>query len=127
MSKVFKLALAAVGGFAAGILLAPKSGKETRADLKAKADEAKAKANTQKQKLKNVGAEGSVTFKKGADSASKEAVAFGRSAKATAERIAAEAVELGGEARTRARRVAADAKTTAETIKKDAEKGLKDS
>lgn len=125
MSKVLKLALAAVGGFAAGIMLAPKSGKETRADLKAKANEAKVKAKVQKEKLKNVADDSAATFKKGADSASKEAVAFGRSAKATADRIAAEAAELGGEARTRARRVAADAKATADTLKKDAEKGLK--
>ena len=44
MSKLVKLAVAAVGGFVAGILLAPKSGKETREELKLKADEAKKKA-----------------------------------------------------------------------------------
>ena len=44
MSKLFKLAVAAVGGFVAGILLAPKSGKETRDELKAKAEEAKKNA-----------------------------------------------------------------------------------
>lgn len=37
--------LGAAVGVAAGILTAPKSGKETRADLKAKADEAKKKAD----------------------------------------------------------------------------------
>lgn len=35
----------AAAGFVAGILTAPKSGKETRADLKVKADEAKKKAD----------------------------------------------------------------------------------
>ena len=44
MSKLIKLVLAAAGGFVAGVLLAPKSGKETREDLKAKAEEAKKKA-----------------------------------------------------------------------------------
>jgi gas vesicle protein len=34
MSKVVKIAAAAAVGFVAGILLAPKSGKETRADIK---------------------------------------------------------------------------------------------
>ena len=41
MSKLIKLAVAAVGGFVAGILLAPKSGKETRADLARSAAAAK--------------------------------------------------------------------------------------
>ena len=34
--------IGAVAGFAVGILAAPKSGKETRADIKAKTDEIKA-------------------------------------------------------------------------------------
>lgn len=125
MSKLFKLAVAAVGGFVAGILLAPKSGKETRDELKAKAEEAKKNAIKKADELKDVADEGKETLKKSADSAGKEAAAFGRSAKATAEKIAAEAAELGGEARTRASRVAADAKKTAETIQHDAEKRLK--
>ena len=41
MSKLIKVVFATVAGFAAGILMAPKSGKETRADLKKKAEEAK--------------------------------------------------------------------------------------
>ena len=44
MSKFVKVVAAAAAGFVAGILLAPKSGKETRADIKAKADEVKTKA-----------------------------------------------------------------------------------
>ena len=39
MSKFVKVVAAAAAGFVAGILLAPKSGKETRADIKAKADD----------------------------------------------------------------------------------------
>jgi gas vesicle protein len=114
MSKLFKLAVATVAGFVAGILVAPKSGKETRADLKKKAGE-----------LKEVAQEGGETVKKGAGKVGNEAAAFGRSAKATAEKIAAEAAELGGEARTRARRVADDTKDTAKTVKEDAEKRFK--
>lgn len=37
--------IGAAVGVVAGVLTAPKSGKETRADLKVKADEAKQKAN----------------------------------------------------------------------------------
>ena len=44
MKKLLTVVGAAVAGFAAGILTAPKSGKETRADLKKKASEVKAKA-----------------------------------------------------------------------------------
>jgi len=125
MSKLLKLIVAAAGGFVAGILLAPKSGKETREDLKLKADEAKIKAKKKADDLKVAADEGTETFRRGADVASREVVEFGRSAKATAEKIAAEAAELGGEARTRAARVASDAKKTAQTIEKDAEKRLR--
>ena len=42
----------AVAGVIAGVLVAPKSGKETRADIKAKADELKSKAETEVGKVK---------------------------------------------------------------------------
>jgi len=125
MSKLFKLSVAAFAGFVAGILLAPKSGKETIADLKAKADETKQKAKQKTDQLKETADESKDTLIHGADYASREMVAFGRSAKATAERIAEEAAELGGEARTRARRVAEEAKRTASTIQKDAKEHLR--
>ncbi len=53
MSKALKVIAATVAGFAAGILVAPKSGKETREDIKKKADEAKVVAGEKliKQKL----------------------------------------------------------------------------
>lgn len=44
MGKVLALIAGAAAGFAAGILLAPKSGAETRQDLKNKATEYKGKA-----------------------------------------------------------------------------------
>lgn len=53
--KTSKLAVGAVIGAAAGvalgILTAPKSGKETREDLKRKAEEAKDKANATRDDL----------------------------------------------------------------------------
>ena len=41
MKKVLTVLGAAVAGFAAGVLTAPKSGKETRKDLKKKANKLK--------------------------------------------------------------------------------------
>lgn len=43
----------AVAGVVAGVLVAPKSGKETRADIKAKADDLKGKAEAEVEKVKN--------------------------------------------------------------------------
>lgn len=42
----------AVAGVIAGVLVAPKSGKETRADIKAKANELKVKAEAEVDKAK---------------------------------------------------------------------------
>lgn len=50
MKKVLAIIGAAAAGFAAGILTAPKSGKETRKDLKKKAS--KLKADTEKVAVK---------------------------------------------------------------------------
>ena len=44
MGKIDNVVLIAIGSFIAGILLAPKSGKETRQDLMDKTDELKGKA-----------------------------------------------------------------------------------
>ena len=46
-------AIAAGVGYLAGILTAPKSGKETRADIKAKANELKEKAEAEVDKAKS--------------------------------------------------------------------------
>lgn len=52
MAKASRLAfgavMGAVAGVVAGVLTAPKSGKETRADIKAKAEELKARAEKAK-------------------------------------------------------------------------------
>lgn len=125
MSKLMKLVVASVAGFAAGVLLAPKSGKETRAELAKQAKKAKKQAAKKAELLKDVADDSKDTIIHSADAAGKEAVEFGRSAKATAERIAAEAAELGGEARTRARRVAHEAKAAADAIQKEAKDSLR--
>ena len=46
------VAFAALAGAAAGVLAAPKSGKETRADIKKKADKVKAGANKKAKEVK---------------------------------------------------------------------------
>jgi gas vesicle protein len=73
MGKLFKLIGLAAGGFLAGILMAPKSGKETRADLKVKAEEAKKKAMKKADELKDVADDSKRSLKKSADVASHEA------------------------------------------------------
>ena len=45
MGKLATVILGTLGGFVAGILLAPKSGKETREDLKRKAETMKEKSS----------------------------------------------------------------------------------
>lgn len=52
--KFFPIAaiVGAVAGVIAGVLVAPKSGKETRADIKEKADELKSKAEAEIDKAK---------------------------------------------------------------------------
>jgi gas vesicle protein len=45
MGKFLAVVAGAAAGFVAGVLLAPKSGKETRQDIKDKATEYKGKAN----------------------------------------------------------------------------------
>jgi len=63
MGKVGFVALAAIGGVIAGLLLAPKSGKETRKDLADKAQDLKGRAS-----------DGLSEFKKGADTVKEEIV-----------------------------------------------------
>ena len=53
MGKTFgKIAIAGALGYVAGLLFAPKSGKETRAEIKRKADETKVKADIKLEQVK---------------------------------------------------------------------------
>ena len=70
--------IAAVTGFAAGILLAPKSGKETRADIKKKANEAKDYAVKQAGVAKEKASAGFAAAKKGAGTVAEDAKKAGR-------------------------------------------------
>ncbi|OJU87589.1 hypothetical protein BGO17_01170 [Candidatus Saccharibacteria bacterium 49-20] len=52
MGKVLTVAALTVGAFVAGILLAPKSGKETREEIKHKMDEYRGKAGAGYEEVK---------------------------------------------------------------------------
>ena len=126
MGKTTNILIAAIGGFVAGILLAPKSGEETRSELLSKADDAKKLARKKAKEVDAAVRSGSKTAGVGVKEVEKELGEFGASAKTTAEKIAAEAIELGGEARTRASHVADTARATAARVTADAAKHLKE-
>lgn len=106
MGKALNTIVAAAAGFAAGILLAPKSGKETREDLKAKARETKDRVDEKADEAMDV-------LKDGASKAEAEARGMAKSVKKSASTMAAEANYLGHEARERAGRVADKSKQSA--------------
>jgi gas vesicle protein len=121
MSKSFlKVIAVAAAGFAAGILLAPKSGEETRKDIKSKARDAKKYAEDKATLAKEIGTEGLETVKTSAKQAGDEATDFAKSTKASAKVVAKEATKLSAEAKTRTKRVVKDAKQTVKQVKKDA-------
>jgi gas vesicle protein len=125
MGKALHVIGAAAVGFVAGILLAPKSGVETRKDIKNKALEAKEYAGEQAVKLREAATTAGKTMKKGLDEVNDEAKGMAKSAKSSAAVIAAEAARLGDEAKVRGNRVAEDAKRTADRVQKDAKQSLR--
>lgn len=106
MSKALNALFAAAAGFAAGILLAPKPGKETREDIKNKALE------TKEQMDKKAG-QTVEAVKEGATRAEAEAREMAKSLRKSAGTFKAEANFLGHEAKERAGRVADKTKETA--------------
>ncbi|MDO4780985.1 MAG: YtxH domain-containing protein [Candidatus Saccharibacteria bacterium] len=66
MKKVLAVVGAVAAGFVAGILTAPKSGKETRADIKKKAGELKAEAGKYAKKTKAAAKDAASSLKAGA-------------------------------------------------------------
>jgi gas vesicle protein len=125
MGKALHVIGAAAVGFVAGILLAPKSGEETRKDIKNKALEAKDYAGEQAVKLRDAATTAGKTMKKGVNEVSDEAKGMAKSARGSAAVVATEAARLGDEAKVRGSRVAEDAKRTASRIQKDAKNDLR--
>ncbi len=71
MKKLLVVVGAAVAGFTAGILMAPKSGKETRQDIKDKTSSMKSKADKQVKQAKTAAKEGLESVKASAKKATK--------------------------------------------------------
>lgn len=74
MRKVLAVIGAAVVGFAAGILTAPKSGKETREDLKKKTEEFKSEAEKRTEQAKLAAKDSAESIKAGAQKVTDTAV-----------------------------------------------------
>lgn len=105
MGKGANVIAVAAAGFIAGMLLAPKSGKETRQDIKNKALEAKKAANEKAEHMKEHMKAGMTTFRHSAKDAGEELTDLAHSAKEHAGRVANEAKDLAVEAEQRANRV----------------------
>ena len=87
MKKVLTVLGAAVAGFAAGILAAPKSGKETRADIKKKAGELKTATAKITKKAQSAAKDDAKTVKAGAQKIGDIATGTARTVKADAEKV----------------------------------------
>lgn len=125
MSKGINILFAAAAGFIGGILLAPKSGAETRKDLKHKADDANRVASEKAGQIKGAVKDGIQTVRTGAKDAGEELSDFANSAKASASRVADEAKNLGYEAKNRAERVAENGRDTGSAVKQNTKNHLK--
>ena len=109
MKKVLTVLGAAAAGFAAGILTAPKSGKETRADIKKKAGELKTATVKITKKAQAAAKDDAKTVKAGAQKIGDIAAGTARTVKADAEKVGDVVAE------------------TARTVKADTEKHFKKS
>jgi len=122
MTKSTKIALAAVAGIVAGMLLAPKSGEETRRGLKQKVLRARGYANAKKAQAREAVDEVGDTFRESAARTAREMIDMADSVRGSASKVLLEADHLGGEAKTRASRVVKDNRRTADQTKKTAKK-----
>lgn len=125
MSKTLHVIAAAAIGFAAGVLMAPKSGKETREDIKDKTLEAKEYTSAKAEQAKLAIRDAGMTLKRSAKNVNVETEGMTESAKASARKVSAEAIKLSEEAKVRAARVSNEAKQAATKVSKDAEKRLR--
>ena len=81
MNRLVKVLFATIAGFAAGVLVAPKSGRETRADLKHKAEDAKDEVELKAKQAKAAATAAAGSVKTGAKSVEREARDMAKSAK----------------------------------------------
>lgn len=86
MKKALAVVGVAVAGFVAGILTAPKSGKETRADLKKKADSLKKEASVKAKQAKAAAKDAASSLKSGAHKVGEVATETARDVKGNVEK-----------------------------------------
>lgn len=130
MTKMTKMLAAVAIGFAAGVLLAPKTGAETRKELKAGVKRTKKFLSGKADEAKMAAYDAHDTLMDAVDEVGDEAIAMTQSAKVSAKKVSREATveakKLQAEAKTRASRVATTAKKTAGKIVRDAKSRLKE-
>lgn len=115
MSKALKVIVAAAAGVLAGVLFAPKSGKETRQDIQKKADKLKGQADAELKEVKRVAKKSAGTIKTGAKEVSEEVKEFSDDVKKSAKIVA-------GQAKVTGKKVATTATKTAAAVKGDVKK-----
>lgn len=113
-----KVLAAAAVGFAAGLLLAPKSGEETRESIKRKSLEAKDYASGQATRVKGAVTSGYQTVREGAMEIGDEVAGFMGLAEDAGD-------ELARDAKSRGKRVAAKAEATKRKTEKTVRSSLK--
>ncbi len=113
-----KVLAAAAVGFAAGLLLAPKSGEDTRKDIKRKSLEAKDYATEQAGRVKGAVTSGYRTVREGAMEIGDEITGFLGHAEDAGD-------ELARDAKTRGKRVADKAESTRRKTEKTVRSNLK--
>jgi gas vesicle protein len=107
MPKSSNVLLAAAIGFIAGILLAPKSGKETREEIGERVDNVKGALR-----------DGTKTVQAGVHTVSKEVNGMAKS-------IRGNVSDLADETKERSSRVAEQAKSTAKVVKGDVDRNVR--
>lgn len=118
MAKGMNVLVAAAAGFVAGILLAPKSGEETRRELMDKANDAKRVAGEKAEHVKGVVKDSVDNLKSSAKTAGDQMSELASSAKDSASRMAGEAKDLSEEAKVRTDHVVGTARSNARGAQK---------
>ncbi|NLA43058.1 YtxH domain-containing protein [Candidatus Saccharibacteria bacterium] len=114
MRKLLTIIAAAGAGYVAGVLMAPKSGKETRKELSIKADKIKQVALNKAEDAKAAYDESAEKIKRGASEIGEETAILSQKARKSAGNIGKEASKLGAEAK---RHLGKAAKSTSATAR----------
>lgn len=122
MAKSKNILLAAAAGFIAGILFAPKSGKETREDINEKVEDAKQFTSDRIAQAKGMVKDGVDTVKHGAKTVGDQAGELAKSARSSAEVVSGEVGKLGDEAKSRSETASEETKRTARSVRHDIDK-----